>query len=428
MERYSIAINPLIFQPGDIVTPDHFRVALGAFYNEAVGQQVEALYKRGDQEALRLMLQKIIHSGYARLVQPCHGMAHWGEIIAQATGFYFMGEPGSGKTSAMLSLLSAMPRMMRSEEMPYITIVDWHNEPGKWQGLPVIEDYHETVRWMKWMRDVELERRKRDLRKGIKHPWLFWVVDEIGALKRTFTRQSARLKQEAQIAGASRDQAQKAELLREAFDLENLLGDFLETLGSEGRKYNIIGIAANQVASTKGNGVEGMGDVLESYVKVYLGRLALKWADIEGASQEQRRWLAATAYPCYISKFGPALHRSHWPYEKRERGQPPVNVFQIQARPVPFERSPSVVPAQQFEQELLEFTLRSRRPVAIAPAESEAPRGDRDLAKDLQTLQDLLQENPNASQTAKLKALGYPASGAKFYEGKEYLKQLEIEL
>lgn len=427
MEKYSPTINPLIFQPGQPVMPHHFRMALGPHFDSEIEAQIEALYRQGDQAALSQMLQRTCELGFARLVPPCPGMAHWSDVIAQATGFYFMGEPGSGKTSAILSLLSALPRMMGTAEIPYITIVDWHNEPGKWQGLPVIEEYRQTVRWMHWLRDTELERRKRDLRKGQKHPWLFWVVDEIGALKRTFARESAKLRQEAQIAGASRDAEQKAELLRQAFDLENLLGDFLETLGSEGRKYNILGIAANQVASAKGNGVDGMGDVLESYIKVYQGRIALKWAEIEGASRAQRDWLAERAYPCYISKFGPALHRSHWPYARRERGQPPVNVFQIRARPVEMPQ-PQPVAAAQFEKALLESTLRSKQPVAIALSKPEAIGGDRNFAQDLQALQALLRENPTASQTAKLKALGYPASGAKFYEGKEYLKRLERKL
>lgn len=262
-------------------------------------------------------------------VEPDVQLYCWDDLPMMATGIYLMGDPGSGKTTTVRALLGLITQRIGAAQ---ITIIDPHNQPGKWPDrVEVIEDASKSVEWMRWMtydRDHPdtLGKRKADLKVGIQHPPFIWVVDEIGdiALECEMAAEELRLQaKRCRAIGGEDNRLAAADLEYDAAKTQGLIGKFLIALGAQGRKYNYLGICGNQSGNVKSQGMDGKGDYLESFIKIYVGRLVDKWAKIYGLNQACRDYLAAQAYPCLVNQQ-PADHLTHWQYTKRERGQPPL--------------------------------------------------------------------------------------------------------
>jgi len=296
--------------------------------------------QRWEWFAHRMIAHLDILMAKKQAVEPME-FANWEEIVRSFTGVYLLGDPGSGKTTTMLKFLGLCTQVLGPMQA---VILDLHNEPGKWpEGTTVIESIAEARQFMEWLLQDELPRRIAAKKRGESVRPLLWLIDEIGRLRREFEIAAEDLEEEVELLraeGIGLAKEEKAELyqraatiLKQAKRTRKLLGRFIDVAGSEGRKYELFGMAGNQVANTEGSGLKGLGDAMEAYTKIYLGRLAHKWAKILGLPQSERDWIKEQAYPCMADGM-PALHLTHWGYSTRERGQVPLDPIPAQIIPV----------------------------------------------------------------------------------------------
>jgi hypothetical protein len=242
------------------------------------------------------------------------GFYDWRHLPEEATGIFLAGDPGSGKTALVQWLLGLCTEVTGPSQL---LIFDTHNHDGKWpEGATILSDEYEILESMRWMLDVELKGRKQGKRP--KTP-LIWVCDELGDLAYFAKKKAVETKDKTWT---------------------EVIPDFLICAGSQGRKYEFLGIFINQGANVKAIGLEGSGDYLESYHKIFLGRLTEKWGAIQGVAKDKIETLKATAYPVMIGS-DLAIHPTHGGYKERKKKQPPKPSVSYSVRIIPM---PSDIP------------------------------------------------------------------------------------
>jgi hypothetical protein len=238
----------------------------------------------------------------------------WKEIPERITGMAFYAEPGTGKSSvadAVLGMITNHPSVGPAQ----VIVFNTNHEPGvHYEGVKVLTDFELIVKQMEYLLWEELEIRKQRLREGRGHenPWLIWLAEEWGDIQRQCKR-FARL-------------WKRPELLE-------LASEFQIALGSQGRKYNILGLIVNQAKNTKANGAEGMGDYLEAFLNCLMGNVAIVRARQMGLGKEVVAALQSEAYPCLLDGV-PVKHLTHGHYTERKRLQTPINKQPIRTRPL----------------------------------------------------------------------------------------------
>ena len=280
------------------------------------GTNSEEFYQRAEQENNPIYKQLLIQS--AQIIQKAEAigripastaantpqLANLAETLEEATGLYVSGDPGSGKTSAINHLIGLATNVLGAAE---ILVFDTHWFPGKWEGMTVIYEPELVLNQMRFMLDgnssteSELQRSKDAKRTGQNCPLRIWIIDELGDLSLHAKRQFEKNKEAR---------------------WKHLIGDFLVGFGSQGRKYEYFGVAINQATNVASSGLDGMGDYLEAFVKVFTGRIAGKWAKIQGLNKGAIEFLTKQAYPCLIGDT-PAIHPTHGNYRVRKKKQPP---------------------------------------------------------------------------------------------------------
>ncbi|MCT7970272.1 hypothetical protein NG799_28555 [Laspinema sp. D1] len=236
------------------------------------------------------------------------GFYDWRHLPEEATGIFLAGDPGSGKTALVQWLLGLCTEVLGPSQL---LIFDTHNHDGKWpDNAKILSDEYEILESMRWMLDTELKGRKQGKRP--KTP-LIWVCDELGDLAYFARKKAAETKDKTWT---------------------EVVPDFLICAGSQGRKYEIMGVFINQGANVTAVGLEGKGDYLESYHKIFLGRLTAKWGAIQGIAKDKLESLSKTAYPCLVGSEV-AIHPTHGHYGERKKKQPPKPLVNFQAQTLP---------------------------------------------------------------------------------------------
>ncbi len=269
------------------------------------------------------------------------GFYDWRHLPEEATGIFLAGDPGSGKTALVQWLLGLCTEVTGPSQL---LIFDTHNHDGKWpEGATVLSDEYEILESMRWMLDVELKGRKQG--KRAKTP-LIWVCDELGDLAYFAKKKASETKDKTWT---------------------EVIPDFLICAGSQGRKYEFLGIFINQGANVKAIGLEGSGDYLESYHKIFLGRLTEKWGAIQGVAKDKIETLKSTAYPVMIGS-DLAIHPTHGGYRERKKKQPPKPSVSYPVRIIPM---PSDIPFSGNSETFEDYPQSSGTPTPITVPSDE---------------------------------------------------------
>jgi hypothetical protein len=198
----------------------------------------------------------------------------------EATGLAIFGDPGSGKTCTAIQMLGLLTQVLGPAQ---IIVMDLHDQPGKWGNLTVVDEILAIIQVMQWFLLTDLPQRRKDLKRNKQHPLTIWVLEELGGVTRSVKRLAATI-----------DNKEERKLL------ENLVSDFLVELGSQGRKYEYLGVLVNQAGNIGANGMSGFGDYLEAYHQIWLGRVATKRAKLKGCSSNSLTFLNSQPYPCLV--------------------------------------------------------------------------------------------------------------------------------
>ncbi len=264
------------------------------------------------QEAARPSSHPVIDTNSDKYIE----LYQWSDLPKEATGIAVLGDPGSGKSCGTEAILGIATQELGEAQ---IIVFDTHWKPGKYEGLYVIYEPEKIFQAMRWILETELQQRKND-RFSDTEPTLFiWVAEELGDL----FLEAKRL-------------ANKLEDDKEAKALRELVPDFLVGCGSQGRKYEFLGFIVNQASNSKANGMAGLGDYLEAYIKVLMGRVATKQARLMGMDKKEREWLSQQAYPTTVDGQ-PAIHLTHGQYKIRQKKQAPAPYQRAKSLPLPLE-------------------------------------------------------------------------------------------
>ena len=108
--------------------------------------------------------------------------------------------------------------------------------------------------------------------------------------------------------------------------------EFILRYGSEARKFNKLPIFISQSGNTKALGLEGMGDFLENFALIRLGKIANKYLKYS-PNAEIREACKKIAYPMLINEDDLYLHPTHGHYQKVAKHQPPINIKPVICEP-----------------------------------------------------------------------------------------------
>jgi len=112
----------------------------------------------------------------------------------------------------------------------------------------------------------------------------------------------------------------------------NICEEAVIRLGSECRKYDMLSIFCSQSGNTKAMGLEGMGDFLQNFSLIRLGKISVKHAK-NLPDQRVLNCLQIAGYPCLVDD-DLSIHPTHGKYQQFKNGQPPLNLLPVRTVPI----------------------------------------------------------------------------------------------
>ena len=222
-------------------------------------------------------------------------------ILDRGVGICLFGDSGSGKSSAAKYLIGLASQ---GSEIKLI-VCDPHFDGGNDWGPDtlIIDDYDLILKTLRAALD-ELDRRKAQRKQGVKQfSKLVFIFDEWPSVRVAAKNAKSNICEEAVIR-----------------------------LGSECRKYEMLSIFCSQSGNTKAMGLEGMGDFLQNFSLIRLGKISTKHAK-NLPDQRVLSCLQTAAYPCLVDD-DLSIHPTHGNYTQFKNGQPPLNLLPVRTVPV----------------------------------------------------------------------------------------------
>ena len=222
-------------------------------------------------------------------------------ILDRGVGICLFGDSGSGKSSAAKYLIGLASQ---GSEIKLIVADPHFDGGGDWgQDTLIIDDYQMILKTLRAALD-ELDNRKVQRKQGVKQfPKLVFIWDEWPSVRVAAKRAKLDICEEAVIR-----------------------------LGSECRKYDMLSIFCSQSGNTKAMGLEGMGDFLQNFSLIRLGKISIKHAK-NLPDQRVLSCLQNTGYPCLVDD-DLSVHPTHGNYTQFKNGQPPQNLLPVRTVPV----------------------------------------------------------------------------------------------
>ena len=222
-------------------------------------------------------------------------------ILDRGVGICLFGDSGSGKSSAAKYLIGLASQ---GTEIKLIVCDPHYDGGGDWGGdTLIIDDYDLILKCLRASLD-ELDRRKKLRKQGVKQfSKLVFIFDEWPSVRVAAKRAKLDICEEAVIR-----------------------------LGSECRKYEMLSIFCSQSGNTKAMGLEGMGDFLQNFSLIRLGKISTKHAK-NLPDQRVLNCLQNTGYPCLVDD-DLSIHPTHGNYTQFRNGQPPQNLLPVRTIPV----------------------------------------------------------------------------------------------
>ena len=222
-------------------------------------------------------------------------------ILDRGVGICLFGDSGSGKSSAAKYLIGLASQ---GTEIKLIVCDPHFDGSGDWgPDTLIIDDYDLILRTLRASLD-ELDNRKKLRKQGVKSfPKLVFIWDEWPSVRVAAKRAKLDICEEAVIR-----------------------------LGSECRKYDMLSIFCSQSGNTKAMGLEGMGDFLQNFSLIRLGKISIKHAK-NLPDQRVLNCLQNTGYPCLVDD-DLSVHPTHGTYQQFRNGQPPLNLLPVRTVPV----------------------------------------------------------------------------------------------
>ena len=222
-------------------------------------------------------------------------------ILDRGVGICLFGDSGSGKSSAAKYLIGLASQ---GTEIKLIVADPHYDGSGDWgNDTLIIDDYDLILKTLRAALD-ELDNRKKLRKQGVKQfPKLVFIWDEWPSVRVAAKRAKLDICEEAVIR-----------------------------LGSECRKYDMLSIFCSQSGNTKAMGLEGMGDFLQNFSLIRLGKISTKHAK-NLPDQRVLSCLQNTGYPCLVDD-DLSVHPTHGNYTQFKNGQPPQNLLPVRTVPV----------------------------------------------------------------------------------------------
>lgn len=222
-------------------------------------------------------------------------------ILDRGVGICLFGDSGSGKSSAAKYLIGLASQ---GSEIKLIVCDPHFDGGGDWGGdTLIIDDYEMILRCLRASLD-ELDNRKKLRKQGVKNfPKLVFIWDEWPSVRVAAKQQKSNICEEAVIR-----------------------------LGSECRKYDMLSIFCSQSGNTKAMGLEGMGDFLQNFSLIRLGKISIKHAK-NLPDQRVLSCLQNAGYPCLVDD-DLSVHPTHGNYQQFRNGQPPQNLLPVRTVPI----------------------------------------------------------------------------------------------
>ena len=222
-------------------------------------------------------------------------------ILDRGVGICLFGDSGSGKSSAAKYLIGLASQ---GTEIKLIVCDPHYDGGGDWgSDTLIIDDYDLILRCLRASLD-ELDNRKKFRKQGIKSfPKLVFIWDEWPSVRVAAKNAKSNICEEAVIR-----------------------------LGSECRKYEMLSIFCSQSGNTKAMGLEGMGDFLQNFSLIRLGKISIKHAK-NLPDQRVLNCLQNAGYPCLVDD-DLSVHPTHGNYQQFRNGQPPQNLLPVRTIPV----------------------------------------------------------------------------------------------
>jgi len=222
-------------------------------------------------------------------------------ILDRGVGICLFGDSGSGKSSAAKYLIGLASQ---GTEIKLIVCDPHFDGGGDWGGdTLIIDDYDLILKTLRASLD-ELDRRKKLRKQGVKSfSKLIFIWDEWPSVRVAAKNAKSNICEEAVIR-----------------------------LGSECRKYEMLSIFCSQSGNTKAMGLEGMGDFLQNFSLIRLGKISTKHAK-NLPDQRVLNCLQNTGYPCLVDD-DLSIHPTHGNYQQFKNGQPPLNLLPVRTVPI----------------------------------------------------------------------------------------------
>ena len=222
-------------------------------------------------------------------------------ILDRGVGICLFGDSGSGKSSAAKYLIGLASQ---GSEIKLIVADPHYDGGGDWgKDTLIVDDYDLILKCLRAALD-ELDRRKVQRKQGVKQfPKLVFIWDEWPSVRVAAKRAKLDICEEAVIR-----------------------------LGSECRKYDMLSIFCSQSGNTKAMGLEGMGDFLQNFSLIRLGKISIKHAK-NLPDQRVLSCLQNTGYPCLVDD-DLSIHPTHGNYTQFKNGQPPLNLLPVRTIPI----------------------------------------------------------------------------------------------
>ena len=222
-------------------------------------------------------------------------------ILDRGVGICLFGDSGSGKSSAAKYLIGLASQ---GSEIKLIVCDPHYDGGGDWgPNTLIIDDYDLILKCLRASLD-ELDNRKKLRKQGVKQfSKLVFIWDEWPSVRVAAKNAKSNICEEAVIR-----------------------------LGSECRKYEMLSIFCSQSGNTKAMGLEGMGDFLQNFSLIRLGKISTKHAK-NLPDQRVLNCLQNTGYPCLVDD-DLSIHPTHGNYTQFKNGQPPQNLLPVRTVPI----------------------------------------------------------------------------------------------
>jgi energy-coupling factor transporter ATP-binding protein EcfA2 len=222
-------------------------------------------------------------------------------ILDRGVGICLFGDSGSGKSSAAKYLIGLASQ---GTEIKLIVCDPHFDGGGDWgPDTLIIDDYDLILKCLRASLD-ELDNRKKLRKQGVKQfSKLIFIWDEWPSVRVAAKNAKSNICEEAVIR-----------------------------LGSECRKYDMLSIFCSQSGNTKAMGLEGMGDFLQNFSLIRLGKISIKHAK-NLPDQRVLNCLQSAGYPCLVDD-DLSIHPTHGNYTQFRNGQPPQNLLPVRTVPI----------------------------------------------------------------------------------------------